>query len=338
MQDLRETLRVMPKIDLHRHMEGSLRLETLTEVAREHGVDLPTYDIEELRPYVQVTDDLPDFYNFLGKMELLRRFYSANEAVERVAYEAIVDASRDGIQYLELRVSPAGKQISPEAVMECVVKARQRAMREYPIQVNLLVTVVREFGLAVAGEVLELALAYQDRGVVGLDLAGHERTHPAAPFAGHFQRARQAGLHLTVHAGEIGGADNVRQAVELLEAERIGHGVRAIEDHRVVRVLRERHIALEVCPTSNLQTGVIRAFTQHPLRDLFHLAVPVTINTDDPSVSDTTLTDEYLVAIETMGFTLPEIQQTILTAARVAFLPADEKQALLDRFEGYFRS
>jgi adenosine deaminase len=103
MQDLRETLRVMPKIDLHRHMEGSLRLETLTEVAREHGVDLPTYDIEELRPYVQVTDDLPDFYNFLGKMELLRRFYSANEAVERVAYEAIVDASRDGIQYLENR-------------------------------------------------------------------------------------------------------------------------------------------------------------------------------------------------------------------------------------------
>ena len=140
-------LRQLPKIDLHRHMEGSLRLETLAEVAREHGVDLPTYDIEELRPYVQVTDDAPDFYNFLGKMELLRRFYSAGEAVERIAYEAVADAAADNIKYLELRVSPAGKQISPEAVMENVSDGTARAAREFDCQVRLLVTVIREFGI-----------------------------------------------------------------------------------------------------------------------------------------------------------------------------------------------
>jgi len=333
---MHKLLRQLPKIDLHRHMEGSLRLETLAEVSREHGVDLPSYDIEELRPYVQFTDDVPDFYNFLGKMELLRRFYSAGDAVERIAYEAVADAAQDNIQYLELRVSPAGKNISPEKVMHNAVLAVARATRDYPIQVRLLVTIVREFGVKVAQEVLELALAYKDQGVVGLDLAGHEETHPGTPFANVFQRARMEGLNVTIHAGEVGGASNVFEAVELLGAQRIGHGVRAIEDHRVIQLLRQRSVSLEVCPTSNIQTGVTHAFAQHPLRDLFHLNVPVTINTDDPSISDTTLTDEYMVTVHAMGFSILDIQRTILNAARAAFLPEDDKRALIKRFESYF--
>jgi adenosine deaminase len=330
--DLHRILAKLPKIDLHRHMEGSLRLETLAEVAREHGVDLPSYDIDELRPYVQFTDDVPDFYNFLSKMELLRRFYSAGEAVRRIAYEAIIDAAHDNIKYLELRVSPAGKHISPEEVMENVIAAVEQAAIDHSIQVGVLVTMVREFGVKVAEEVLELAVAYKDKGVVGVDLAGHEETHPGTPFADVFLRAREYGLNVTIHAGEVGGADNVREAVELLGAERIGHGVRAIEDQQVIRLLRERNIALEVCPTSNLQTGVTPAFTQHPLRDLYHLAVPVTINTDDPSISDTTLTDEYLVAVESMGFSLHDIKRTILNAASAAFLPPEKKTALYQEF------
>jgi adenosine deaminase len=334
--DLREALRQLPKIDLHRHMEGSLRLETLAEVAREHGVNLPSYDIEELRPYVQFTDDVPNFRNFLGKMELLRQFYSAAEAVERIACEAVADAAQDNVVYLELRVSPAGKQIPPDQVLRGVIAGVARATHEHPIQVRLLITIVREFGVKVAEQVLELALAHQDRGVVGLDLAGHEETHSGAPFAAVFRRARQAGLGVTIHAGEVGNAGNVRQAVEVLGAQRIGHGLRAIEDHHVVRLLRQRGIALEMCPTSNLQTGVTHTFYQHPLRDLYHLGVQTTINTDDPSVSDTTLTDEYLVAVMGMGLALRDIQQMILNAARTAFLPPDQKQALVRRFQSYF--
>jgi adenosine deaminase len=326
----------LPKIDLHRHMEGSLRLETLAEVAREHGVDLPSYDIEVLRPYVQFTDDVPDFYNFLGKMELLRRFYSAGAAVERIAYEAVADAAQDNVQYLELRFSPAGKHIAPEKVMHNVVNGVARATRDYPIQVRLLVTIVREFGVDVAQEVLDLALAYRNCGVAGLDLAGYEDRHSAQSFASVFRRARESGLHVTIHAGEVGTAENVREAIELLGAQRIGHGVRSIEDHRVVQLLRQHGVTLEVCPTSNLQTGVIHTFMQHPLRDLYRLSVPVTINTDDPSVSDTTLTDEYLVAVATMGFSIHEIQQTILTAANAAFLPPEEKRTLITRFRSHF--
>jgi adenosine deaminase len=334
--DLHEALRQLPKIDLHRHMEGCLRLETLAEVAREHGVNLPSYDIEELRPYVQFTDDVPDFNNFMGKMELLRQFYSEREAVERIAFEAIADAAQDKIEYLELRISPAGKQMRAEEVMDAVTAAVKRATQDFSIEARLLITIVREFGVRVSEQVLELAIAYQDRGVVGIDLAGHEESHSARPFADVCRRAQKAGLGVTVHAGEVGGAENVREAIEFLGAKRIGHGVRSIEDHRVVRMLQEHNIALEVCPTSNLQTGVTHAFTQHPLRDLYHLAVPVTINTDDPSVSDTTLTDEYLVAVMVMGFSIRDIQQIILNAAKVAFLPPDEKQALIQRFRGYF--
>lgn len=331
------TLRRLPKIDLHRHMEGSLRLATLAEVAQEHGVHLPSYDIDELRPYVQFTDDVPDFYNFLSKMELLRRFYSAGEAVERIAYEAVADAAHDNIQYLELRFSPAGKHISPEDVVRNVIKATERAAHDFPVQVRLLVTIVREFGVQVAEEVLELALAFQDRGIVGLDLAGHENTHPGTPFAGVFQRARDSGLCVTIHAGEVGSAHDVREAVELLGADRIGHGVRAVDDDLVIQLLRQRGVTLEVCPTSNLQTGVISTFTQHPLRELYRRGVPVTINTDDPSISDTTLTDEYLVTVNAMGFSVRDIEQVIMNAAHAAFLPASEKQALIERFQNQFR-
>jgi adenosine deaminase len=323
----------LPKVDLHRHMEGSLRLETLAEVAREHGVDLPSYEIEELRPYVQVTDDVPDFHNFLGKMELLRHFYSAGEAVERIAYEAVADAAHDNIHYLELRISPAGKRISPEEVMANVTDGVLRATHDFAIQVSLIVTVIREFGIRVAEDVLDLALDFRERGVVALDLAGHEGTHSGAPFAQVFRRAQENGLHATIHAGEAGGAEHVREAIELLKAERIGHGVRAIEDHAVVGLLTEQGITLEVCPTSNLQTGVTPTFSLHPLRELFDAGVPVTVNTDDPSISDTTLTDEYMVAVTTMGFSVIEIQRMILNAVQAAFLPQTEKLALLERFE-----
>jgi adenosine deaminase len=333
-----QALRNLPKVDLHRHMEGSLRLATLAEVAREHGVELPSYDIDELRPYVQFTDDVPDFRNFMEKMELLRRFYSAGEAVERIAYEAIADAADDNIQYLELRFSPAGKHISPEEVMFNVTNAVRRATQDFPIQVGLLVTIVREFGVRVAEQVLDLALAYRNRGVVGLDLAGHEETHSGVPFADVFRRAREDGLHVTIHAGEVGGADNVREALELLGAERIGHGVRAIEDETVVQLLMDRGITLEVCPTSNLQTGVTPTFTLHPLRDLFDLGIKVSINTDDPSISDTTLTDEYMVAVATMGFSVTEIEQTIMNAVGAAFLPENEKQALIKRFQKHLEA
>jgi adenosine deaminase len=330
--ELRRLLHALPKVDLHRHLEGSLRLETLAEIAREHGIDLPSYNIEQLRPYVQFTDEEPGFHRFLEKFKLLRRFYTTREAVRRVAYEAVVDAASDNVKYLELRFSPSAlahaQNFPLPEVTEWVIEAVAQAQSETGVQARLLCAVVRHDSYDLAREVIEVAIAYRDHGIVGVDLTGDELHYPAAPFAPLFKRAADHGLGITIHAGEAGDAANVREAVEVLHAQRIGHGIRSIEDSHVVRLLRQHQVALEICPTSNLQTGVVDNFGLHPLRDLYVLGVNVTINTDDPSVSDTSLTDEYMVAMMGLGVNLRDLRMCTRNSIRAAFLPPEEKLQL----------
>ena len=330
--ELRQLLHALPKVDLHRHLEGSLRLETLAEIAEEHGIDLPSYDIEQLRPYVQFTDEEPGFQRFLEKFKLLRRFYTTREAVKRVAYEAVADAAADNVKYLELRFSPSAlahaQSFSLHEVTEWVIEAVDQAQAETGVVARLLRAVVRHDSYDLARQVIEVAIAYRERGVVGVDLTGDEVHCPAAAFAPLFHRAADYGLGITIHAGEAGGAANVREAIELLQAQRIGHGIRSIEDSRVVQLLRQRNVALEICPTSNMQTGVVDNFGLHPLRDLYVLGVNVTINTDDPSVSDTSLTDEYMVAMLGLGISLRDLRTCTRNSIRAAFLPPDTKRQL----------
>jgi adenosine deaminase len=333
---MRAMLAAWPKIDLHRHLEGSLRLSTLAEMAQEHGVDLPSWDLEELRPYVQVMDDAPDFKGFLSKFRLLRRFYSTREAVLRVAYEAVVDAAADNIKYLELRFNPVAlakvQGFSYAEVTDWVISATNKAQQEHDIQVRLIAQIGRDESLDVAWQVAEVAAASQDKGFVGIDLAGDEITYSAARFAEVFQWARAQGLHITIHAGEAGPASNIREAVELLAASRIGHGLRAMEDLSVMDLLVKEKVTLEMCPTSNLQTGVVSSLGQHPVWAYQQVGIPVTINTDDPSISSTTLTDEYMVTLRNIGMPLRGIQQMILTAAEAAFLPEPERKRLVEWF------
>ncbi|OQY24853.1 MAG: adenosine deaminase [Anaerolineaceae bacterium 4572_32.2] len=327
----------LPKVDLHRHLEGSLRLRTLAEIAQEHGIDLPSYDIKYLRRFATVTtDERLDFQNFLTKFAFLQRFYPTQAAVERVAYEAVADAVADNIKYLELRFNPAAptreQDFSLDQVVTWVCGAVARAQCDCEISVNLILQIDRRGSLDMASRIVDIALAHRDEGIVGLDLAGYEVAYPARRFADIFHRAAQEGLGITIHAGEEGGSENVREAIELLGANRIGHGVRSIENSEVVQLLRERGVTLEVCPTSNLQTAVVSRFGAHPLPDLLALGLRVTINTDDPSISDTTLTDEYMVAMMAMGMTLKQIKHTIMVAVEDSFQPPDERQRLAEWF------
>ena len=339
--DQRALLKQMPKIDLHRHLEGSLRLQTLAEIAIEHGIDLPAYSIEKLRPYVQVLPGEQDFHTFLAKFRLLRKFYRSQEAVERVAYEAVADAAADNVRYLELRFNPVALSRAQgfgfSQVTGWVCQAIARAQGDHSIRVRLILQIGRDESLDTAAQIIQVAHAYRDRGVVGIDLAGDEINYPPHRFAELFSRAREDGLGITVHAGEAGGAQNVRTAVELLKAQRIGHGVRVVEDSTVVHFVRQQQVAFEVCPTSNFQTGVVRSLTHHPLPDMLALKLPVTINTDDPSISDTTLTDEYLVATEVLGLSMEQIEKANLTAIDAAFLPEEEKDELRKQFEQWYK-
>jgi adenosine deaminase len=330
------TLKTLPKIDLHRHLEGSLRLETLAELAREYDdIDLPGHDLETLRSLVQVTGDDPDHLSFLAKFKVLRRFFRSPEIIERMTYEAIADAAADNIVYLELRFNPVALANAMEYpladVSDRVVAATERARRDFPIDVRLIVTLNRAEGPKVARKSLQVAVERMQQGIVGLDLAGDEVGYPAKPFLPVFREARRAGLHLTVHAGEWAGPENVREAIEVFDAERIGHGVRTVQDSSVVRLALERDTAFEVCVTSNMQTGVVRSLSQHPLRDLYHLGLKTTINTDDPSISDITLTGEMVVVAQHLEMSVDDIKRNILNAAQAAFLPDGARHALVKR-------
>ncbi len=327
--------RDLPKIDLHRHLEGSLSLTTLVEVARQHGIDLPGYDIEDLRPLVQMTDDLPDFQRFLAKFEVLRRFYVSPEVIQRLTREVIVDAARDNVCYLELRFNPLAlaraQGFAFDDVVAWVIQATAAAEAETGTRTCLILQIPRDEPLSVAAEIVDIAIAHFGRWLRGIDLAGDETSYPPQGFSGPFERAFEAGLGITVHAGEAAGADGVRAAVTTLHPTRIGHGIRAIEDSNVVRLLRENGIALEVCPTSNVHTGVVPRFCQHPLADLLRLGIRTTLNTDDPSVSGTTLSDEYVVAVDRMGVGAHWIYRMLGHAVTAAFIPPTERGDLRAR-------
>jgi adenosine deaminase len=322
----------LPKVDLHRHLEGSVRLTTLLEVRRAHGRPLP--DTGKLPELVQVNPaDKYTFENFLSKFQTLRLFYRSPEIIDRITRETIADAAKDNVRYLELRFTPVAlsraESFPLAEVMDWVVNAAREAEQQYGVKTRLIASVNRQESVELAAEVARLAADRLGKGIVGLDLAGNEAQHTGLPFAGLFKEARQMGLHITIHAGEWGGAQNVGMAILDLEAERIGHGVRVLEDPDVVSLARERYIPFEVCITSNLQSGVIPPDTVHPLQRMLSLGLNATIHTDDPSISQITLGNEYDYACENLGLSLDTLNSRILTAANAAFLPAIEKDELV---------
>ena len=335
--DLWAAVAALPKIELHRHLEGSLRLETLAELTREHSLDMPGRDVEGLRPHVQVVGGPPGFSDYLGKFRLLRHFYLCQDVVMRLAYECVADTAQDNVKYMELRFSPVAlstvQGFQVEQVIDWVILATHQAQRDHDIKVRLIAQIGRGEDVAVAWRVAEAAVAAHGSGLVGLDLAGNESAHSATHFVDVFRWAAAHGLHITIHAGEAGPASNIRQAIEQAGAQRIGHGVRAGDDPAVMQLLIERGVALEMCPTSNLHTGAVSALSDHPLHRYQAAGMPVTINTDNPSISNTTLTGEYRIAVCDLGITPSGLRQAIVQAATSAFLPETERRQLVAWFE-----
>ncbi len=329
--------RQLPKVDLHRHLEGSLRLNTLLDIAREHNLSVPS-DVLDLSNLVQMQEqDGFSFRSFLAKFDTLRLFYRSPEVIHRVTREAIEDAAKDNVKYLELRVTPVALSRAEgfplDEVTTWMLTAAREAAREFGVGVNVVLSVNRHESTKLAEEVASLAADHAQDGVVGLDLAGNEAEFPAKPFLGIFREANQAGLHLTVHAGEWGPAANIREAIEIFDADRIGHGVRVLEDASVTQLARERGTAFEVCVTSNQQTGAVGNHGSHPLIRMLENGINVTLNTDDPSISRITLSHEYHVVCNEMGLPEAALKERILAAARAAFLPAADREALVEQLK-----
>ena len=292
-----DDIRTLPKVDLHRHLEGAIRPKTAHELFRNNCGSYLDTSLGELLQHVQVTGDELDLFDFLNKIVAVTKCLKSKNDLTRITYEAVEDASNDNVVYLELRFSPHFIKeltgIPLEETIEAVLEGKKLGEESRPIQVELILIMPQYGGEQIGYETVALAKQYRSFGTRGIDVAGDIRELGLEAYIGVFEQAVDEGLGITIHAGEITPADTVKLAVERLHASRIGHGIRSIDDPDVIDLLITRDILLEVCLTSNMQTKTVPAIEKHPIRSLSDSGVKISINTDDPGISNNLLSDDY---------------------------------------------
>ncbi|ARX07646.1 adenosine deaminase [Proteus mirabilis] len=324
----------LPLTDLHRHLDGNIRPETILDLAQQHNIALPAYELETLRPHVQITKNEPSLVSFLQKLDWGVAVLADLDACRRVAYENVVDVANAGIDYAELRFSPyymaMKHQLPIEGVVEAIIDGVQSALHTYDVEIRLIGILSRTFGENACQQELNGLLKHQDK-ITALDLAGDELGFPGHLFQPHFNRARDTGWKITVHAGEAAGAESIWHAIKELGANRIGHGVKAIEDPRLMDYLAEHQIGIESCLTSNIQTSTIASLAQHPLKKFLEHGIIASLNTDDPAVEGIELKHEYTVAAPAAGLTAAQIRQAQINGLTMAFISQAERDALIKK-------
>jgi adenosine deaminase len=327
-------LRAAAKVELHRHLEGSLRIGSLFEVARAHGLPLPAATPEELAAAIEVRAPMKDLLAVLQAFDLFQRAFVSAQATERFAFEAVEDAARENVRLLELRFSPdfmaRPHGLDWDELMAAILRGVRRAQREHDVLVGLIAIVSRGYGVESAQQTAQFALRWR-RELSGFDLADDEVRFPSRLFAGAVSRVRDAGLRVTVHTGEGTEPSCVREALDELSPRRVGHGVAVARDPDLIaRVQRER-IALEMCPTSNARTRAVAAIGEHPALPLLRRGLSVTLNSDDPGLFGIDLTHELELARRELGFTDRDLAQATRNALEASFLPDDQKADLRRR-------
>ncbi|MDU6684540.1 MAG: adenosine deaminase [Enterobacteriaceae bacterium] len=324
----------LPLTDIHRHLDGNIRAQTILDLGREFNITLPAQSLETLLPHVQVTANEPDLVSFLAKLDWGVKVLASLDACRRVAYENMEDAARQGLHYVELRFSPGYMAMThnlPVAgVVEAVIAGVREGSQAFGVEARLIGIMSRTFGEAACLQELEALMAHRDS-ITALDLAGDELGFPGSLFLPHFNRARDAGWHITVHAGEAAGPESIWQAIRELGAERIGHGVKAIEDPALMAFLAEQRIGIESCLTSNIQTSTVSSLARHPLKTFLEHGVLASINTDDPAVQGVDISHEYQIAAPAAGLSRDQIRQAQINGLEIAFLSVAEKQALREK-------
>jgi adenosine deaminase len=345
VSDLGErALRALPKVELHRHLDGSIRLETIQDIARHHRLDIGSGSREELAGRAQILAPLRDLAAVLDSFWILQRVLCSYEAIRRVAFENVEDAWRDGVRLVELRFAPCfiaqEKEIANDEIIEGVIDGVTSGMEAYPIQVGLVGIAARAFGPEPNRRALRELLRYRrgthrngDR-ICGFDLADAEDTSDPQTFVPLVEEARSAGLGITVHSGENTSADHLKRAISLYRPDRIGHGIKAWGDDEAMAALRERGILLEICPTSNWLTSSVPSVAAHPVRKLRDAGVRICINSDDPQLMAIDLVHEYQVCARHHGFDHAAFQATNRAALESSFLDPDVRK----RVQGLLRS
>lgn len=324
-----------PLVDLHRHLDGNIQPHTILRLAQKNALPLAQHSLQEIESLSQIKDKTSDLIAFLQKLDLGVSVLVTEEDCYEVAYENMRSAYESGLDYVELRFSPyymaQAHQLDLAGVVEAISQGVSAGSKAFAVKANLIGILSRTFGQQACMQELDSLLGHKDK-IQALDLAGDEIGYPAEQFVAHFKKGRDAGWQITVHAGEADGPKSIWNAIELLGATRIGHGVAAAQDPKLMEYMAKNAIAVESCPTSNYQTATVPDLTSHPMRAFYDAGMLVTLNTDDPAVSNITLEHEYRVAQDILGFNQSELATIQSNGVLAAFLSKKEKQALWDKY------
>ncbi len=327
-------VRAMPKTDLHCHLDGSLRESTILDLAAEHGVKLPAADASGLRKAMHAGEICDDLVDYLSAFGLTCSVLQTESALRRVAFELAEDAAGENVKYLEVRYAPilhTERGLRLDQIVQAVVDGLHDAEHKYDIKTGLIICGIRNMNPATSLRIAELAVAFKNRGVVGFDLAGAEEDHPAKAHVKAFQLILNNNINVTIHAGEAYGPESIAQAIHYCGAHRIGHGTRLRESGDLLNYVNDHRIPLEVCLKSNIQTRSAASMTEHPFKFYLDLGLRVTLNTDNRLITDTTVTDEYMLAVNEWDLTVAELKWVMTNGFKSSFLPFREKTQLMRR-------
>jgi len=341
-----EQIKLLPKALLHDHLDGGLRPQTIIDIAKEIGHELPTYDAVELAEWFRASCDSGSLVRYLETFAHTVAVMQRAEDVIRVSRECAIDLARDGVVYAEVRMAPellTEKGLTLSSAIEAILEGFRAGENDAKnagnsIRVTLLLCGMRQNQLS--QEVAELAVKYRDRGAVGFDIAGPEDGFPPSDQLDTFEYLRRENAHFTIHAGEAYGLPSIWEAIQLCGAERLGHGVRIIDDidlnhtparlGRLAAYVRDRRIPLEMCPSSNIQTGAAANFADHPIGDLAKLRFRVTVNTDNRLMSATSMSREMTELVKAFNWTFLDLQRVTINALKSSFIPFEERLAIIE--------
>jgi adenosine deaminase len=324
----RDLITNLPKTDLHIHLDGSLRPQTIVELAKQKNVYLPSYDAEELGEILTVSGKVDNLESYLEKFEIALSVMQDKESLRRTAFELAEDAAKDNVRYMEVRYSPILHQkqgLELEEIVDAVLAGLREAERNFNIRTGVIICGIRSINPQTSLLLAELTVAYKSKGVVAFDLAGAEYNFPAKDHVKAFYKARNNNINTTLHAGEAFGPASIHQAIHYCGAHRIGHGTRLIEDDDLLNYVRDHRIPLEICLLSNVQTQSVPSLEEHPFKFYLDKQLRVTLNTDNTLVSGTSMTNELHLATETFKLNFEQLSKVILNGFKSVFLPFEEK-------------
>lgn len=329
----RELIEKLPKTDLHVHLDGSLRISTLIELAKEQNIQLPTTDPDEMRKLIVCGEHTSSLEEYLRGFPIVNLVLQTKESLRRAAYELAEDAARENVRYMEVRYSPilhTNRGLKLTEISQAVIDGLRRAEREFKIKTGVIICGIRDMDPTTSLKLAELAIAFKNKGVIGFDLAGGEYNNPAKAHKEAFDLALKNNLNITIHAGEAYGPESIHQALHYCGTHRIGHGTRLVEDGDLLNYVNDHRIPLEICLKSNFHTKAVSDIRNHPIDFYIDYGLRVTINTDNRTISDTTVTDEYMLAINELKLDYPTIKYVILNGFKSAFLPYKERVRLIN--------